>query len=77
MTIHADALIYAGLFDGAERTELALDNQRLAYAHVVRGTVNVNGQALVAGDAAKLTGESRLVIDQGRDAEVIVFDLSP
>jgi quercetin 2,3-dioxygenase len=77
VTIHADASIYAGLFDSAERAELALDNERLAYTHVVRGTVNINGKALAAGDAAKLVGESRLVIDQGHDAEVIVFDLQP
>ncbi len=77
VTIHADAAIYAGLFDGSERAELALGNERLAYAHVVRGTVVINGQALAAGDAAKLTGESRLVIDRGHDAEVIVFDLAP
>jgi quercetin 2,3-dioxygenase len=76
VTIHADASMYAGLFDGAESAELALDNQRLAYVHVVRGEASINGQALQAGDAAKLSGESRLVIDQGRDAEVIVFDLS-
>jgi quercetin 2,3-dioxygenase len=76
VTIHADASIHAGLFDGAERAELALDNKRLAYAHVVRGTASINGHALAAGDAAKLVGESRLIIDQGRDAEVIVFDLS-
>ena len=77
VTIHADASMYAGLFDGAECAELALDAKRLAYAHVVRGTVNINGQALAAGDAAKFSGESRLVIDQGRNAEVIVFDLAP
>jgi quercetin 2,3-dioxygenase len=76
VTIHADASMYAGLFDGAERAELALDAQRLAYVHVVRGDVSVNGQPLAAGDAARLSGESRLVIDQGRDAEVIVFDLA-
>jgi quercetin 2,3-dioxygenase len=77
VTIHADASIYAGLFDGAERAELALDNERLAYVHVVRGSASINGQALTAGDAAKLVGESRLVIDQGQEAEVIVFDLQP
>jgi redox-sensitive bicupin YhaK (pirin superfamily) len=76
VTIHADASIYAGLFDGSERAELALDDKRLAYAHVVRGSVGINGQALAAGDAAKLSGESCLVIDNGHDAEVIVFDLS-
>jgi quercetin 2,3-dioxygenase len=77
VTIHADASIYAGLLDGAERADLALDSKRLAYAHVVRGTATINGQTLAAGDAAKLIGESRLVIDRGRDAEVIVFDLAP
>jgi hypothetical protein len=74
--INADASIRAGLFDGDERAELALDAKRLAYVHVARGSVSVNGQALAAGDAAKLDGESRLVIDRGRDAEVLVFDLS-
>ncbi|HEY6087077.1 MAG TPA: quercetin 2,3-dioxygenase, partial [Burkholderiaceae bacterium] len=31
---------------------------------------------LEAGDGASLDGESRLVLDHGRDAEVIVFDLA-
>jgi len=77
VTIHASASIYAGLFDGeAERAELALDPRRLGYVHVARGAVHVNGQALSAGDAALLDGESRIVIDQGQAAEVIVFDLA-
>ena len=76
VTIHADAAMYAGLIDGTERAELALDPTRLAYAHVVRGSASVNGQALAAGDAALLDGEGRLVIDRGHSAEVIVFDLA-
>jgi quercetin 2,3-dioxygenase len=75
VTIHADASMYAGLIDGAERAELALDPQRLAYVHVVRGEARINGHTLQAGDAATLDGEARLAIDQGRGAEVIVFDL--
>ena len=76
VTIHSDASMYAGLFDGPERAELALDPQRLAYVQLVRGAARVNGQALEAGDAARLDGESRLVLDHGRSAEVIVFDLA-
>jgi quercetin 2,3-dioxygenase len=75
VTIHANASMYAGLIDGAERAELALDPKRLAYVHLVRGEASVNGQALQAGDAATLDGETRLVVEHGRDAEVIVFDL--
>jgi redox-sensitive bicupin YhaK (pirin superfamily) len=75
VTIHADAVIRAGLFDGDERGELALDPRRLAYVHVARGAVSVNGTALAAGDAVRLDGESRLVLEHGHDAEVLVFDL--
>jgi redox-sensitive bicupin YhaK (pirin superfamily) len=54
VTIHADASMYAGLFDGAERTQLALDPKRLAYVHLVRGEAEVNGQSLKSGDAVTL-----------------------
>src|SRR5260221_14392166 len=37
VTIHQDARIYAGLFDGAERAAAALAPGRNAYLHVVRG----------------------------------------
>jgi len=77
VTIHADAAIHAGLFDGDERAEQSLDPQRLAYVHVVRGSLRVNGQLLQAGDAARLDGESRLVLDSGQGAEVLAFDLAP
>jgi redox-sensitive bicupin YhaK (pirin superfamily) len=76
VTIHADASMYAGLFSNDERAELALDPKRLAYVHLVRGELHANGQALQAGDAVRLDGEARLVLDHGRDAEVIVFDLA-
>ena len=75
--IHADARLYAGLLDGAEKATLALDAQRKAYVFVVRGRVHANGQALNAGDAALLASESSLVLDQAQDAEVLVFDLAP
>jgi redox-sensitive bicupin YhaK (pirin superfamily) len=74
--IHADARVYAGLFDGAEQATLALDAKRLVYVHLVRGELEVNGKRLSAGDAAKLQGEAQLKLAQGKDAEVLVFDLS-
>ena len=76
VTVHADASLYAALFDGDEHAALALDPQRLAYVHLIRGEARVNGQRLSAGDAVTLEGESSLELDQGRDAEVLVFDLA-
>ena len=75
--IHADASMYAGLFNGAENAILALDPARKAYVHLVRGTLNVNGTPLVAGDAALLEGERQIALESGKDAEVLVFDLAP
>ena len=76
LTIHADAAVRAGLFDGTESASLDLDPRRLAYVHVARGALRVNGHALEAGDAARLDGETQLRLDGGRDAEVLVFDLA-
>jgi redox-sensitive bicupin YhaK (pirin superfamily) len=75
--IHADATVYAGLFDGAEAATLVLAPGRKAYVHLVRGRLVVNGQALEGGDAAQLEGEAQVVLEQGEDAEVLVFDLAP
>jgi redox-sensitive bicupin YhaK (pirin superfamily) len=77
VSIHADARMYAGLFDGSENATLPLDPARKAYVFLVRGALQVNGQALNAGDAAMLEAESSLALKEGRDAEVLVFDLAP
>lgn len=76
LAINTDAWVYAGLFDGAERAELTLDPARKAYVHLVRGALAVNGQPLAAGDALKLEGETTITLAHGRDAEVLIFDLS-
>ncbi len=76
VTIHADASLYAGLFDGAEAATLALNPARKSYVHLVRGELEVNGQKLAGGDAALLQGESQLALAHGKDAEVLVFDLA-
>ena len=75
--IHADARLYAGLFDGAETFTAPLDASRKGYVHVVKGKVEVNGHQLKAGDALMLQDETSVTLGQGRGAEVLVFDLQP
>src|SRR5665647_2277312 len=72
VVIHADAALYAGLFDGAEAAVLSLNPARKAYVHLVRGELSVNGQRLKAGDAALLERERELSLSAGKDAEVLV-----
>jgi|SRR3569623_49906 len=74
--IHQDANVYAGLFDGDERASFALRDGRRAYVHVARGQIKVNGTTLNAGDAAKISAEKNIEFSEGKQAEVLLFDLA-
>jgi hypothetical protein len=74
--IHADAQIYAGLFNDSQAATVQLDPQRKAYVHLISGMLNVNGQIISSGDALLIENESKLEIKNGKSAEVLVFDLS-
>ncbi|MBR7747789.1 pirin family protein [Undibacterium baiyunense] len=76
VAMHADAALYAGLFDGAEQAELDLNPARKAYVHLILGELTVNGQRLHSGDALRIEHEQHLHLSQGIDAEVLVFDLA-
>lgn len=77
VTIQQNARMYAGLFDGDEAATHALAPGRMAYVHVARGSVSVNGVALGEGDAARIENETSVRIDSGEQAEVLLFDLGP
>jgi quercetin 2,3-dioxygenase len=70
-----DVSIYAGLFDGAEMSELGIEANRKVYIHVAQGEVLVNGQTLQAGDAL-MSDERRISISNGQKAELLLFDLA-
>jgi len=73
--IRQDARVYAGLITGTERAVFALPPQRRAYLHVARGSLAVDGERLEAGDAVKVEDRREIVLDGGRDAELLLFDL--
>jgi redox-sensitive bicupin YhaK (pirin superfamily) len=75
VTIHQNARLYAGLFDGDESAALTVAPGRRIYVHLVRGELVANGTRLTAGDALKITGVNTLDLTAGKDAEVLVFDL--
>ncbi|MFT4255682.1 MAG: pirin family protein [Pseudoxanthomonas sp.] len=75
VTIHQNARMHAGLFDAGEKAELALAEGRLGYVHVARGEIAVNGHRLSAGDALLMQDEPAVTLADGRNAEVLVFDL--
>ncbi len=76
VTIHADALLYAGLFDQGEAVTLPLAEGRHAWVQIARGQARVNGQDLKAGDGAAMSGIPGVQITGIEASEILVFDLA-
>jgi hypothetical protein len=74
--VHQDVNLYASLLASDERIRYEVPPARQAWIHVARGSVELDGTRLDAGDAAAVTEAGALDI-VGRDAaEVLVFDLA-
>ena len=75
VSLRQDVDLFATILDGAARLDHALMPGRQAYVQVARGSVTVNGVALQAGDAVRIREEAALSLADGKDAEVLLFDL--
>ncbi len=75
VSIHQDVSLYTArpVAGSAIRHELA--SGRYVFAHVARGQVEINGHALVAGDAIAMAEEPAVVITGGEGSDVLLFDL--
>ncbi|BAV32622.1 quercetin 2,3-dioxygenase [Sulfuricaulis limicola] len=74
VTIHQNARVYAARLNGSEVTH-ALAPGRRAWLQVARGTVQLNGTTLQAGDGAGIENEAALKLTADAAAEVLLFDL--
>ena len=75
LLLHQQARVYAGLLEGAERTEFRVAEGRRAWLQVARGELSVDDVRLSAGDGARTPGPAQLTLHGGAAAEVLVFDL--
>lgn len=75
LLIHQDARIFASILDGAQRLHHTLAPGRGAYVQVARGQLQVNCITLEAGDALQMRDEVQVTLENGNDAEVLVFDV--
>jgi redox-sensitive bicupin YhaK (pirin superfamily) len=76
VTVHQDALLYAGLFDASDEASHVFGPGRAGYLQVARGSVELNGQRLEAGDGATIENEAEIRLTGGKAAEVLLFDLA-
>jgi hypothetical protein len=77
LSVYQDVRVYAGLLDGSEEAVLKLAPDRYAYVHIARGEVSLQGEPFMEGDGVRIRNETLLKFRQGKDAEVLVFDLRP
>ncbi len=74
LTIHQDADLYTTTLRDGASVSFDFRPNRYGWLQVARGSVSLNGQALVAGDGAAIEKESKVTI--AGDGEVLLFDLN-
>jgi redox-sensitive bicupin YhaK (pirin superfamily) len=75
VSIHQDARIFATRPDDGTEVAHSLAAGRSSYVHVARGSAEVNGHPVSAGDGVKLSGEPVVRIKGVDAAELLLFDL--
>jgi quercetin 2,3-dioxygenase len=76
ITIHQDADLYIARLDAGVKAEHSLEAGRHAWVQVARGSVEVNGKPLQAGDGAAISKESLVSVTAQKPSEVLLFDLA-
>jgi hypothetical protein len=75
MRIHQNAYVSLAALEPGETLTQPLSPERAGWLQVLRGSAEVNGTPLSAGDAAAFEHETELVLTGAESAEMLWFDL--
>ena len=77
LTIQQDARMYASVLEPGPATSFALPKDRHLWVQSLRGTVDVNGHELSAGDGLAASDETAFTFKAPKvETEFLVFDLA-
>jgi redox-sensitive bicupin YhaK (pirin superfamily) len=76
VTVHQDVELYVADLAASESVTQPLKPGRSAWVQVTRGTVQVNGRVLRAGDGAAVRGERDIRLEASGEASLLLFDLA-
>ncbi len=76
LPLRQDARVMLGRFEAGRQVRLPVHEGRVAYLHVVRGALELEGQALGAGDAATMRAAAPYSFAVTDDSELLLFDLA-
>jgi redox-sensitive bicupin YhaK (pirin superfamily) len=75
VTLRQDTRVYATLLGSDAKVEHTVARGRKGWVHVVKGTAELNGMKLEAGDGVAVEGEERLSLSSKDEGELLVFDM--
>jgi quercetin 2,3-dioxygenase len=76
LTIQQDARLYLASLSSGQTITHNLETGRAGWLQAIRGTVNVFGHDLSAGDGAAISDEKAIAVAAVSAAEVLLFDLA-
>jgi redox-sensitive bicupin YhaK (pirin superfamily) len=77
LSVHQDMTLYASVLAAGENLDYAMQAGRSLYIQLARGSVNLNGELLAAGDAAKVEVLQDIHLEALIESEILLFDLPP
>jgi len=76
VTIHQDARVYGSLLGRGKEVQHENRGDRYTWIQLAKGTLDVNGEILSAGDGAAVSGAEKLRISAREDSHFLLFDLN-
>lgn len=75
LTIHQDIELWSTVLDAGQVIDYRFDGRRRGFVQVVRGAVEIDGEALEAGDAVAVVDQPSLTATASSNAELLLFDM--
>ncbi len=76
VTIAQDVRLFSSLLSAGDKLAHGFASGRKGWLHLARGTAEVNGQELAAGDGLAITDEKTIAISTQDQAELLLFDMA-
>lgn len=74
--VRQDVRVFATVVDGTSSVSHTMPTNRKAWLHVVKGSAELNGTLLGAGDGVAIEGEETLTLSSKDEGEVLLFEMA-
>jgi redox-sensitive bicupin YhaK (pirin superfamily) len=75
LTVHQDVKLYWCMLDAGQALDYRFAPGRYAWLQIMRGEIQINGQAARAGDGAAVSQENSVAMRAGQPSQFLLFDL--